>query len=165
MNRISEELEEALNRLAKMQKDLNKRDGLATYEPNGPATPNAISQAERAAGITFSDEFKSVLSTFDGWREFFIEVDLLGTKDFLEGRHKKLEKLEEYHNYLRINGLKDGAVIVGGSEDILPVIIHISATSPIIPNYFIFWDVKEQFRCKSFVELVNWFISEIKTIP
>src|SRR3974390_2998638 len=85
--------------------------------PRVGAKPEEIALAEKAAGMEFSPEYKEFLSYADGWQGFVITVDLFGTKEFLEGRTRKVLERTELATFLKANSLSEDDVVPIGASD------------------------------------------------
>jgi len=124
--------------------DHDTGNALPWHFPAVGASRDRIEQAQSACGVRFSSEFQDFLATADGWRGFYVLVDLFGTQDFISGRAAKVLERPELADFLAELELGPGkAIPIGASELEADVFIHVAPNSPIMPGGVI-WFVNEE---------------------
>lgn len=140
--------------------DNDKLHAYPWHLPRVGATADVIARAESAAGAQFSPQFEELLRHADGWPGFFITVDLFGTKEFLDGRHKRVLERPELLAFLDGLGLKeDEAIPIGATDYDLDVFLHISPRSKMLPGGVIWFANEEVERFGSVAEFFSSMVN------
>jgi hypothetical protein len=124
---------------------------LPWHLPRLAASPDMIAAAEAAVGVSFPAEFKQFLGYANGWRNFFIAVDLFGTDDFLAGRAAEVMKRPELRAFIDTTGLLEDEVFVVGATDLdLDVFLLVSPKSKLLPGGVVWFASEEVDRYPTF---------------
>lgn len=129
----------------------DKKKALPWHLPEVGASADALTRVEAKLGVALSDEYRSFLSLANGWKGFYVLVDLFGTDDFLSGRADELAQRPEIESYLEENGLVGKQVIpIGGSNLEIDAFLLVSPASAVLPGVVLWWAGEEIDRYKSF---------------
>jgi hypothetical protein len=138
----------------------DKGKALPWHLPRVGAKPQSIAAAEHAVGVSFPAQFKEFLSYADGWEGFYVFTDLFGTKEFLEGKPKKVLQRPELLAFLRTKKLNEREVVpIGASEIDLDVFLLFSATSEMFPGGVLWFASEEVDRYSSFSEFFSAMVN------
>jgi hypothetical protein len=129
----------------------DKRRALPWSLPKLGAKPEQILQAEATAGAPFSAEFKELLLLANGWKGFYILIDLFGTEDFITGRSEEVNQRPEIRDYVVRSGFVASHVVpIGASNAELDVFLMVSPTSTTDPGAVLWWANEEIDRFATF---------------
>lgn len=64
------------------------------------AGESQIAEAEKAVNFDLPGEFRALLSVINGWKGFYMGVDLFGTDDFISGRSLQVKQRDEIAEFL-----------------------------------------------------------------
>jgi hypothetical protein len=129
--------------------------------PHVAAGESQIAEAEKAANFDFPAEFRALLSVINGWRGFYMAVDLFGTDDFISGRSLQMKQRDEIADFLQGAGFKDEeALVIGASDEERDTFILISDSNASLAGGVLWWAGGEIDRfsgCGAFFEtMVNY---------
>lgn len=127
------------------------RGALPWHLPEVGASLEAVSKIESKLGLKFSDDYRRFLTLADGWKAFYVFIDLFGTRDFLSERVQEVAQRPEVKSYFRDLGLSQQHVTpIGGSELEIDVFLHVTPNSPVLPGAVLWWAGDEIDRYESF---------------
>ena len=161
---MNEDWKLAVSRIAYWRQIAHDHDNLGAFPwhlPHVAADKSQIAEAEKAAGFDFPSEFRTLLSVINGWRGFYMGVDLFGTDDFISGRSSEVKRQDEISDFIRDAGFQgDDVIVIGASEEEIDTFILVSESNASLPGGVLWWagDEIDRFAgCKAFFEaMVNY---------
>src|ERR1044072_5904583 len=125
------------------------------------ATDSEIAEAEKAANFDFPAEFRALLSVINGWRGFYMGVDLFGTDDLHSRRSREVKQRDEIADCLQGAGFRDEeTLVIGASDEEIDTFILISDSNASLAGGVLWWAGSEIDRfpgCAAFFEaMVNY---------
>jgi len=138
----------------------DKKQALPWHLPEVGAPKDAVARAESELSAPFSDEYRSFLSLANGWKGFYVLIDLFGTDDFLSGRADEVTQRPEIESYLSKNGLTRKHVIpIGASSLEIDAFLLVSPASAIFPGAILWWAGEEIDCYSSFREFLGAMVN------
>jgi hypothetical protein len=152
-----------ISRIVYWKQMIAENDRLNAYPwhlPRVGATHEDIALAEKAVGLSFSPQYEEFLRYANGWQAFVIAVDLFGTKDFLDGRSKKVMQREEISTFVKKHGFdSNDFVAIGASETDLDVFLHFSPSAKTLSGGVLWFANEEVDRYESFADFFSAMVN------
>jgi hypothetical protein len=161
---MNEDWKLAVSRIAYWKQIAHDHDKFGAFPwhlPHVAADESQIADAGKAVGFDFPSEFRTLLSVINGWKGFYMGVDLFGTDDFISGRSLEIKQREEISDFIQGAGFPaEEVIVIGASEEEIDTFILISDSNASLPGGVLWWAGDEIDRfpgCKAFFEaMVNY---------
>lgn len=128
--------------------------------PRVAATSEEIAGAENSTEFSFPSEYIEFLYVANGWQAFVINIDLFGTKDFIDGRSTEIKQRSELAELISEYGLgADELVVIGASNTDLDVFLYVSTKSKLLPGGVLWLANEEVDRYKSFADFFSAMVN------
>lgn len=138
----------------------DKYHALSWNIPRVCAKPEEIVEAETRIGVPFSTQFKELLLLMNGWKGFYILIDLFGTEDFLAGRSTKIWERPEIKEYIIHSGFSTNDIIpIGASDAELDVFLLVSPRSTKGAGTVLWWAGEEIDRFPTFRDFFSAMVN------
>lgn len=138
--------------------DRDRLDALPWHLPAVAASDDRIADAERAAGFAFPSAYRRFLAHADGWRGFYVLVDLFGTADIVDGGARDVLVRPEVASFVRTIG-SDQVIAIGASEQETDVFLLVGPDSAALPGGVIWWADEEIDRFDDFAAFFTAMIA------
>lgn len=140
--------------------DHDKKKALPWHLPRVGAKSETVALTEKEVGTPFPESFKEFLGCADGWLGFYVLTDLFGSKDFLEGRSRRVLQRPELAAFLEANNLGENEVIpIGASDFDLDVFLLFPENSKFLPGGVLWFANEEVARYESFAEFLSTMVN------
>jgi hypothetical protein len=140
-------------RLVQCKQLIHERDNqgaLPWHLPAVAASADRIAAAEQGARSLFPASYRDFLAHANGWKGFYLLVDLFGTGDLIAGGSQRVLARPEVSAFVEAQGLNGQVTAIGASDHETDVFLLVAPSAATLPGGVIWWAGEEIDRFEDF---------------